>query len=212
MTKQVRASHILVETKEQAEQVFRERVEREGLGIYNDIASNLPNAFDERLGIEHFLSNKDIPNVRTFNNTIKRPDITFNKIHYFKDGTSALRNVYIKKYNVNDSKNFDINVLQGKEAVTKYKANANHVKNKLAEPVQDVSLQRRVFENYGGEIHSPVFSNPSASIKSILSDSVNVKKNTPNLKRIPDFGSNYGRRYSPQYLTPYLAQYLANQQ
>lgn len=159
-------------TKEQAEQVLRNRVQRENMGIYNDKLSNLPNASDYRLGVNHFLSEKDVPNIRTFNNTKNNPDI-----RYSNNG----RNYFIKKYNVDDENNFDFLITEGDNVFNKFKTNANYVENKLAEQVQDVSLQKRLLSDYGGETHSPVSLRTSASRNNIPLQSAVVNKNLPNV-------------------------------
>ena len=152
-------------------------------------------------GKGHFLKKEDrLPFARTLENTVKKPDVKFIQ----SDGNT----IYSKKYSNIPENPFDYVVYDKMgNPYTKYMTNAEYLSDNI-NAADNISISGRVMDstNVGYVAPYPKLSN------NITLNSVNVKKNTPNLKRIADFLNNYGRRYSPQYLTPYLAQYLANQQ
>jgi hypothetical protein len=189
-------------TREEADALLRDRTAIQKLGIYNDELSYNDNAIDKRLGIQHLLGETRNPYIRTLNNTINKPDVKFTW-----DG----REFNAKMYENGDTgKNFmDWIITEDGKLVAKYPTTANHVANQIENGAQNMSLSARVPTGYDGATYAQL---PIGTTNNVTSNARNVKKNTPNLKRIADFWNNYGRRYSPQYLTPYLAQYLANQQ
>lgn len=56
----------------------------------------------------------------------------------------------------------------------KFNIDVNYLKNKLAEPVEDVSLQRPIIGDYGGEIHSPISPITSASANVVVNKNIVV--------------------------------------
>lgn len=129
------------------------------------------------IGKGHLLKDVNrIKTVRTLENTVKNPDIKYSK---------GGRDYYTKKYdNLSSGKSFDFVITdENGNLFDKFNTDANYLKNKLAESVEDVSLQRPVIGDYGGEIHSPISSITSANAISISPESIVVNRNLPRLKQ-----------------------------
>jgi hypothetical protein len=76
-------------TKEQAIAKLRERAERAETSVFNDELTGQ----GERLGSEHFIKENNINNIRTINNTLNKPDITYSQIVKGKP-----HDYFVKKY------------------------------------------------------------------------------------------------------------------
>ena len=133
-------------TREEAETLLRDRAVLQKLGIYNDDLSNLPNAVDERLGIQHMLDGDRRSFVRTLNNTVDNPDLTFSQ-----DG----KDYFVKKYTDSETgKDFyDFAFTKGNDLFDKYpKQKPNGIINQITDKnktTQNMSLSSRVSQATG---------------------------------------------------------------
>ena len=134
-------------TREDADNILRERVNRQGLDIYNDKNSYIPDAIEKRLGIQHLIGNDRTPFIRTLNNTMNSPDIQF---------SSGGRNFVAKMYkNADTDKNFmDYIITENGDIVTKYPATVRRIANQIKRSAQNMSLSGRVPLTYARETYS----------------------------------------------------------
>lgn len=123
-------------TKEQAIQKLRERANQANTSIFNDELTYK----GDRYGANHFVQNKDIPNIRTINNTINKPDIS-----YSNTVNGNPRDFYVKKYHIpQESDLLDFVITQDGKYFDKFKTDTNYVSNQINMPVKDLSFNRRV--------------------------------------------------------------------
>ena len=157
-------------------------------------------------GVMHFVLDKNTgktasraPFVGTLKETYINPDITITQGND-KNYIGLLNNTLLGKQEIDNL------VTRNNELYIKYQIRLRQLANKIQRSETDnLSISQNILNDMG--------ISPSLEYaNNITPNSVNVKKNTPNLKRIADFWNNYGRRYSPQYLTPYLAQIIAQNQ
>ena len=134
-------------TKEEADALFRERANQQGLGIYNDDLSYVPEAVENRYGIQHLLGKERNPFVRTLNNTINNPDVRF---------SSEGRNFVAKMYKDADTgKNFmDYIITENGDIVTKYPTKVKRVANQIKKSAQNMSLSGRVLQVNDGATYA----------------------------------------------------------
>ena len=162
-------------SRNKAESLLRNRAEQNGLGIYNDDLSNLPNAETKKWGIYHFLGGGNRrPYVRTLHNTLNKPDVKFSQ-----NG----RDYALKKYTDNSSgKDFyDFVVLDDGKLFNKFIPDSlAHIDNQLKKTTQNASLSGRI-ENYGRPMRGTV-SNPSDA--NISSQNIVVNQKLPHISEL----------------------------
>ena len=164
-------------SREEAEALLRDRAALQKLGIYNDELSSLPNAVDERLGIQHMLDGDRRPFVRTLNNTLDKPDLTFSQ-----DG----KDYFVKKYT--DGKTgkdfYDFAFTKGNDLFDKYpKEKPNGIINQITDKnktTQNMSLSGRVSQATGRGTY-PLTNEP---INRIPLRSVVVNPELPNVSTL----------------------------
>lgn len=134
-------------SREEADTLLRKRSEAQKIGIYNDEASYLPNAVDNRLGIYHILGEARNPYIRTLNHTLQHPDIRF---------SSEGRDFIAKMYNnTSNNKNFmDYIIIENGKIVTKYPTTTNHIYNQINKSAQDMSLSGKFLPGYDGATYT----------------------------------------------------------
>ncbi|MBQ8784985.1 MAG: hypothetical protein IJZ59_02960 [Alphaproteobacteria bacterium] len=131
-------------TREDADILLRDRVAIQKLNIYNDEASYLTDAVDKKLGIQHFIGDDRRPFIRTLNNTIKNPDLTF-----VQDG----KDYFVKKYtNSENGKDFyDLAFKKGNKLFNKFpKSSPNGIVNQINnETTKNLSFGGRLSQATG---------------------------------------------------------------
>lgn len=161
-------------SREEADALLRDRAALQKLGIYNDDLSYLPEAVDKKLGIQHMLDDDRRAFVRTLNNTMDNPDLTF---------TQEGKDYFVKKYkNSETGKDFyDFAFKEGDELFDKYpkqKPNGivNQINNKTTKNL-----------SFGGDVSQATGrgTNPltGETIDSIANQTVIVNRNLPRLKQ-----------------------------
>lgn len=114
-----------------AESVLRNRAQKRGMEIFNDELSATGN---QELGINHFLKKGRASYLRTLNNTLDNPDISFSQ-----NG----RNYSVKKYTGKETgKNFfDFVIEQDGKLFDKFPVKKDsYIFNQLTRPTQNLSL------------------------------------------------------------------------
>ena len=173
-------------TKEQAIQKLRERANQANTSIFNDELTYK----GDRYGANHFVQNKDIPNIRTINNTINKPDIS-----YSNTVNGNPRDFYVKKYQIpQESDLLDFVITQDGKYFDKFKTDTNYVSNQINMPVKDLSFNRRVSVQdpiSGGQNITSVSNIPSLGeiVKGndVIADAISkVKRSYSSLKNLPD--------------------------
>lgn len=168
-------------TREEADALLRDRAALKKLGIYNDDASYLPNAIEDRKGIQHILGESRNPFVRTLNNTLDNPDVSF---------TSEGMDFTAKKYKNNDSGKDFIDWIMFKDGklFNKYPTDANHVYNQIEKSAQNMSLSGRVPTSSGGVTYTRL---PEGTTNSIPLQKVVVNQNLPRLSAYTEGLNNF---------------------
>ena len=160
-------------TREQAENVLRDRANRQGLGIYNDDLSYTPEAIEERFGVQHLLNEDRRPFVRTLNNTMEKPDVKFS------DGK---RDYVAKSYGKDNGKNFfDWIILDDNNIVSKYPTEARKIAKEIKKSAQNMSLSGRVPLGRTGATYTQL---PAETINKVPRFNVVVNSTLPHISSV----------------------------
>lgn len=108
-------------TKEQAQNVLKNRAEKSGIELGGDI--------------DHYTKRSDrVKTVRTLSNTLESPDILY---------SMGNKGYVVKKYDINGKPSFDFVAKEGGKVKTKFPTTENYISNQLQKNPQNVSLSGR---------------------------------------------------------------------
>ncbi len=145
-------------TREQAENVLRDRAEKSGVEIGGDLG--------------HFSKRPDrTETVRTLSNTLENPDIVYNK---------GDKGYVVKKYDTNGKPFFDFITKKDGKLWTKFPTDTSYLENQIKNSAENVSLSGRVTGVQPGLIHSL----PSTTTNSIPYQSVVVNSELPHVSSL----------------------------
>ena len=134
-------------TQKQAEDMLSKRANQSGIEVGGDL--------------EHYSKRPDrVKTVRTLANTLKNPDIMYNK---------GNKGYVVKKYDMDGKPFFDFVTKKDGKLWTKFPTNANYLENQIKNSAQNVSLSGRVTGVQPGLIHSlPQVTNNNIPLRNVV--------------------------------------------
>ena len=147
-------------TREQAENVLRDRAEKSGVDIGGDLG--------------HFSKRPDrTETVRTLSSTLENPDIVYSK---------GNKGYVVRKYDTNGKPFFDFITKKDGKLWTKFPTDTSYLENQIKNSAENVSLSGRVIGVQPGLIHSL----PSTTINNIPLRGVVVNSELPHFNTLYD--------------------------